>query len=95
MDLTKYSGKDGLVVDPSFLYKKNKGNESDLIAEMQAVGLNVSFLNPGIGDKLFAEGRIVKTGKSIVFCEADIWVYKNNIATHTNRATSTMHQIAF
>jgi len=45
MDLTKYSGKDGLVVDPSFLYKKNKGNESDLIAEMQAVGLNVSFLN--------------------------------------------------
>ena len=45
MDLTKYSGKDGLVVDPSFLYKKNKGNESDLIAEMQSIGLNVSFLN--------------------------------------------------
>lgn len=57
------------------------------------VDLNISFLNPGIGDVLIAEGRVVKTGKSIVFCEADIWVQNGTKKVQTNRATATMHQI--
>ena len=44
MDLTKYKIRHGLVKDSNYL-EKNGGNEQDLIAEMQAVGLNVGFLN--------------------------------------------------
>jgi uncharacterized protein (TIGR00369 family) len=58
------------------------------------VDLNISFLNPGIGTKLIAEGRVVKPGKSIFFCEADLWVEKDGVLIHTNRAVSTMHRIS-
>ncbi len=55
--------------------------------------LNVSFLNPGIGDTLVAEGRVVKAGGQLIFCEADLFVLKNGDKTQTNRATSTMFKI--
>ncbi|MFT4522952.1 MAG: hypothetical protein ACI8ZN_001904 [Bacteroidia bacterium] len=58
------------------------------------VDLNVSFLNPGIGDELIAKGRVVKAGKSIVFCEAELFVRSLGSEVKTNRATSTMHQIS-
>ena len=44
MDLKKYKERYGLVKDNNYL-EKNRGNEQDLIAEMQAIGLNVGFLN--------------------------------------------------
>ena len=44
MDLTKYKIRHGLNKDKSYL-EKNRGNEADLIAEMQTIGLNVGFLN--------------------------------------------------
>ena len=52
--------------------------------------LNISYLNPGVGDRVLAEGRVVKAGGTLVFCEADVWVEKNGERTQTNRATSTM-----
>ena len=58
------------------------------------VDLNISYLNPGIGQKLFAEGRVVKPGNSIFFCEADIWVENEGKRIHTNRCISTMHRIS-
>lgn len=57
------------------------------------IDLNISYLNPAMGDYLIVEGRVVKTGKSIVFCEADIWSYIGHKKKHTNRAVGTMHQI--
>ncbi len=58
------------------------------------VDLSVSFLNPGIGSVLYAEGKVVKPGRSIFFCEANIWVENEGKRVHTNRATSTMHRIS-
>lgn len=55
--------------------------------------LNVSFLNPGIGDKLIAEGTVTKIGGQLVFCEANIYVEKDGVRTHTNRSTSTMFKV--
>lgn len=57
------------------------------------VDLNVSFLNPGIGDKLVAEGRVLKVGGQIVFCEAEVYVERDGQRTQTNRATSTMFKV--
>ncbi len=52
--------------------------------------LSMSFLNPGVGDTLIAEGKVTKIGGQLVFCEANIYVKKGNDQVHTNRATSTM-----
>ncbi|MBO6518302.1 MAG: PaaI family thioesterase [Bacteroidia bacterium] len=55
--------------------------------------LNMSYLNPGIGDMLIAEGRVTKYGGQLVFCEADVFVEKDGKRTRTNRATSTMFKV--
>lgn len=55
--------------------------------------LNVSFLNPGIGDTLIAEGRVTKVGGQLIFCEANIFVEKEGNRVHTNRSTSTMFKV--
>jgi len=58
------------------------------------VDLNISFLNPGIGSVLYAEGWVVKPGRSIFFCEANVWVENEGKKVQTNRAISTMHRIS-
>src|SRR5690349_3708799 len=35
--------------------------------------LNVSYLNPGVGEKLFARGWVLKQGRKLNFCEAEIY----------------------
>ena len=36
--------------------------------------LKVSYLNPGIGTKIFAKGWVIKAGQKLHFCEALIWM---------------------
>jgi uncharacterized protein (TIGR00369 family) len=36
--------------------------------------LKVSYLNPGIGDILYAKGYVIKAGQKLHFCEAELWV---------------------
>lgn len=35
--------------------------------------LRVSYLNPAIGNKLYAKGFVIKAGQKMHFCEAEIW----------------------
>lgn len=42
---------------------------ADEIAFVSADG-NISFLSAGTGKKLIAEARVIKRGKTLVFCEA-------------------------
>lgn len=57
-------------------------------------GLNVTYMTPGVGTKLIAEGYVVKPGKSLYFCEAELYVERNDsVILLTNRAFSTMHVI--
>lgn len=37
------------------------------------VELKTSYLNPGIGDKLFAKGWVLKQGRKLNFCEAEVY----------------------
>jgi len=52
--------------------------------------IKVSYLNPGMGDKVKAVGRVLKQGKTISFCEADIFVYNGNQEIHVARASTSM-----
>ena len=35
--------------------------------------LNVNYLHPGMGHRLRAKGRVVKSGSMINFCESEVW----------------------
>lgn len=38
--------------------------------------IKVSYFHPGVGDKLIAKGYVVKPGRKLNFCEAEIYIVK-------------------
>ncbi|MEL7005811.1 MAG: PaaI family thioesterase [Bacteroidota bacterium] len=52
--------------------------------------LKISYLNPGIGQKLHAIGYILKQGKKINFCESEIWSVNNEERTLIAKASTSM-----
>ena len=48
--------------------------------------LKVSYLNPGVGSRLKAIGWVLKAGRRLHFCEAEVWCDNVLIA----KATATM-----
>ncbi len=45
---------------------------------MVTVDLRVSYLNPGLGNKLFAKGYVIKAGSKLFFSEAEVWMVNND-----------------
>jgi uncharacterized protein (TIGR00369 family) len=41
------------------------------------VELKVSYLNPGVGDKIVARGWVLKQGQKLNFCEAEVYCIKD------------------
>lgn len=52
--------------------------------------LKVSYLNPGIGEKLHAIGYVLKSGRKMNFCEAEVWCVKGEKRTLIAKATTSM-----
>lgn len=52
--------------------------------------LKVSYLNPGIGERIQALGWVLKSGKKLNFCEAEIYVESNNSKLLIAKASATM-----
>ena len=52
--------------------------------------LKISYFNPGIGQKLHAIGTVVKQGKKINFCEAEIWCVNGEKKTLIAKASMSM-----
>jgi len=38
--------------------------------------LKVSYFHPGVGDRLLAKGYVIKPGRKLNFCEAEVYVVK-------------------
>ena len=55
--------------------------------------LRVSYFSPGIGTKAIARGRVIKSGRRLNFCEAEIFVINNGVETLIASASSTMASI--
>jgi uncharacterized protein (TIGR00369 family) len=53
------------------------------------IGLQTSFLQPGAG-RITAEGRVLRAGRSIVFCEGDVRDADGSLLAH---ATGTFKPI--
>jgi uncharacterized protein (TIGR00369 family) len=54
------------------------------------VELRVSYLRPGIGTKLVAEGTVLKYGKKLVFCESQVWVVEESKEELIAKASAVM-----
>ena len=52
--------------------------------------LKVSYLRPGKGDTLYAVGWVIKQGRKITFCEAEVYVLNGAEKTLIAKATSSM-----
>lgn len=42
-------------------------------ATVVTVELKISYFNPGIGEKVWAKGWVMKSGNLLHFCEAEVW----------------------
>jgi uncharacterized protein (TIGR00369 family) len=63
---------------------------ADIVAGFAAVSLvpknhhvvtaeiKVSYFHPGVGDKLLAKGFVLKQGRKLNFCEAEVYVVKGD-----------------
>lgn len=54
------------------------------------VELKVSYLNPGLGEKLSAKGYVIKAGSKLFFCESEIYAERGNTSTLIAKASATM-----
>lgn len=56
--------------------------------------LKVSYFQPGFGEKLHAIGTVIKQGKKLNFCEAEVYTIDGEKRTLIAKATTTMAVIA-
>ncbi|UII32627.1 PaaI family thioesterase [Fulvivirga ulvae] len=52
--------------------------------------IKVSYFNPGVGQKLHAKGWVIKQGRKMNFCEAEVWCINGETKTMIAKATTTM-----
>lgn len=52
--------------------------------------IKISYLNPGIGEKLLARGWVLKQGRKLNFCEAEVLAFNNGEEKLVAKASATM-----
>lgn len=52
--------------------------------------IKISYFRPGVGDKLHAIGTVIKSGRKINFCEAEIWDVKGDKRSLIAKASTSM-----
>ena len=54
------------------------------------VEIKVSYLNPGVGQKLYATGWVLKQGRKLNFCEAEVYCQNGDEKFIVAKASATM-----
>jgi len=52
--------------------------------------IKISYFTKGEGELMRAKGRVIKPGKRLHFCEAEVYTVKGNIETLIAKATTSM-----
>ena len=53
----------------------------------------INLLNPAIGDRLVAKGRVIKPGRTLTVSRSDVYALDNNSETHIATALVTLMSI--
>ena len=52
--------------------------------------IKISFLNPGLTEKVFAKGWVIKSGRKLNFCESEVWEMVDGKKRPLAKASTTM-----
>ena len=52
--------------------------------------MKISYLRPGTSNRIYAKGWVLKPGKKLIFCEAEIWDGDHDSGKLIAKATTTM-----
>jgi len=52
--------------------------------------IKISFLNPGLTNKVWAKGWVIKSGRKLNFCEAEVWEEFKGSKRILAKASTTM-----
>ena len=59
-------------------------------AEVMTVEMKINLMSPAIGDRLVAEGQVVRAGRRITVVAADVWVETGGPRKHVALLQGTM-----
>ena len=59
-------------------------------AEVMTVEMKINLMAPAIGDRLVAEGRVIRAGRRIVVVAADVFAEKDGARKHVAMLQGTM-----
>ena len=59
-------------------------------AEVMTVEMKINLMSPALGDRLVAEGRVVRAGRRIVVVAADVFAEVNGARKHVAMMQGTM-----
>lgn len=59
-------------------------------AEVMTVEMKVNLMSPAVGDRLVAEGRVIRPGRRIMVVAADVWAETGKLRKHVAMLQGTM-----
>lgn len=59
-------------------------------AEVMTVEMKINLMSPAMGDRLVAEGRVIRPGRRIVVVAADVWAEVDGARKHVALLQGTM-----
>ncbi|WJS84742.1 PaaI family thioesterase [Paracoccus sp. TOH] len=59
-------------------------------AEVMTVEMKINLMSPAVGDRLLAEGRVIRPGRRIMVVAADIWAETGESRKHVAMLQGTM-----
>lgn len=59
-------------------------------ADVLTIELKLNFLAPAIGERVMAEGRVIRAGRSIVVSSADVYAFAGEHRKHVATMLATM-----
>ena len=59
-------------------------------AEVMTIEMKINLMSPAIGDRLVAEGRVIRPGRRVMVVAADVWAETGNTRKHVAMLQGTM-----
>ncbi len=59
-------------------------------AEVMTVEMKINLMSPALGDRLIAEGRVIRPGRRILVVAADVWAETGEMRKHVALLQGTM-----
>lgn len=62
-------------------------------SEVLSVEFKTNFMAPAAGERIRAEGRIVRSGRTITVCQGDVYAVRDGVDTHCATMIATMIRV--